>query len=64
MKIRVIDPEKDNITPKCPHCKEKLDEIFRITDRREKWHEGLRGHCFICPHCEVILGFSSQHGMV
>lgn len=65
MIVRDIDPEKDQIVPKCPHCLKKIHEVYRLVGKSEKqsWlHGSFKGLCYVCPHCEVILGFAHVNG--
>lgn len=57
METRDIKPDKDGVFAKCPHCEKKMREILRIIMRGGIF--GLpKGLCYICPHCNKVLGFS------
>ncbi len=46
---------RNDITPICPHCEKKLEEVFRISDDKRLMN---KGYCYICPHCRKVLGFA------
>lgn len=50
----MVDVEKEDITPVCPHCEKDLDKIVEV-DRG--FFSVARVYC--CPHCRKVIGVSS-----
>jgi hypothetical protein len=50
--------EKKEVTPICPHCQQRLDEV---------WFRKLsstlgRRYIYFCPSCQKVLGVSHRKG--
>ncbi|MEZ5979960.1 MAG: hypothetical protein R3F34_17350 [Planctomycetota bacterium] len=61
MKIIDIDEHDKAFHPHCPHCKAKLEEVYRISDDKGPMRAKL-GYAYCCPHCESVLGFADIAG--
>jgi uncharacterized protein with PIN domain len=47
--------QNNDVTPICPWCEKKLRQIFRIADAKLLMN---KGYCYVCPHCNKVLGFA------
>ncbi|MCM8539530.1 MAG: hypothetical protein NE328_04595 [Lentisphaeraceae bacterium] len=47
-----------NFDPKCPHCEQRIDEIYRISDDAKGFFQRSLGYCYACSKCQKIIGFS------
>jgi uncharacterized protein with PIN domain len=50
--------EKEEVTPVCPHCNKKLDNVWC---RSLSSFLGKR-YIYFCPHCNKVLGISHRKG--
>ncbi len=50
-----IDDAPDDVIPKCPSCKERLDRVWV----KKQGVFGSGEKVFLCPHCHVWLGYST-----
>jgi len=57
--MKIVD--REDLKPKCPHCADRLSEVFRISDDKS-FFQGHLGYCYVCPSCEKIIGFSDFKG--
>ncbi len=50
--------KRDDLRPKCPHCRKELDEVF-YQGKGTGLIEG-RDVVFFCSHCSNVLGFGQS----
>ena len=50
----MVDVEKEDITPVCPHCEQELKKIIEVN---RGFFSVVRVYC--CPHCRKVLGVAS-----
>ena len=56
MSKKITLTQKEDITPKCPHCEKELDEIFY----KSKGFIFKRDLMYFCPSCLKTLGFAQS----
>lgn len=56
MKIQIV--EREDLLPKCPHCKNELPEVF-VRSRGVGFVVG-KTQVYFCPHCQTVLGFAQS----
>lgn len=57
-KIHFVYVDEKQVLPRCPYCKEDLNEICII-------NKGLieQKPIYLCPHCRTLLGIGYNFGM-
>jgi len=50
--------KRDDLVPLCPHCGEKLPEVY-VRTKGLGFVEG-KNVVFFCPHCSKVLGFGQS----
>lgn len=52
-KIKIVRATKKK-KPICPHCDKKIDTVYMVPC--DRWIN-KSGFCYICGHCDKVLGF-------
>lgn len=50
----MVKIEREDITPKCPHCEERIEVLIEV---KRGWFAVHRVFC--CPACEKIVGMTA-----
>lgn len=53
--MKITDVE--NFNPKCPHCEERIDEIYRVSDDQKTSLKGNLATALYAPNAKRSLDF-------
>jgi len=51
-----LEKAPENVLPRCPHCKRRLEKIWFLTRGMGFWQQR---QVLVCPYCEACLGYGS-----
>ncbi|MEZ5979961.1 MAG: hypothetical protein R3F34_17355 [Planctomycetota bacterium] len=60
--MKIVDINKTShpdFVPKCPWCREHIEEVYRVPDHKGMLHHHL-GFLYACPHCGAKLDFEYE----
>ena len=58
IKLFLVDPEKNNMYPICPHCEYELKKVGSFS-LRKTFLGGVTEKGYMCLNCRKVLGFSN-----